>query len=380
MDKYVIKEFVKAHNGIYRLYFYVMSFIINVIKLFVRSDEKLILFVSYGGKHFSDSPKNIYEGMLRDERFKDYRFVWGFVSPENFNVEGAEKVKLDTIKYYVTALKARAWITNVMIERALKFTGKKTYYLCTNHGIPLKGLRNSKPTFTTLSSCLYDNILAQSEVDVQLQIRNFNIDRERIVMCGYPRNDKFSENPRQPQEKVRRFFGIPNSKKIILYAPTYRDWNNGIETSPLHVKKWENALNERFVLLYRAHPTVRVDLQESDFFKDASKYEDLDELLIATDLLVSDYSSLFFDYSITHKPMICWAYDYKKFSEYRELRVDLVNELYGGEITEDELIEKIVKSDFSKMIERTRIFQEKYVTVFGNATKKSLDLIYSRIH
>jgi len=379
MNKHAIKEFVKKHYGIYKVYFYVMSFVINVLKLFVKSDDKLILFVSYGGKQFSDSPKNIFEGMLHDNRFKGYKFVWGFVSPGDFTVKGAEKVKIDTVKYFITALKARVWVTNVIIERALHFTGKNSYYLCTNHGIPLKGVKGGSKTFTSLSSCLYDNILAQSEVDVELQLQHFNIDREKIMMLGYPRNDKFFEDPSEICRKVRNYFAVPENKQIILYAPTYRDWNNGLEKLPINIEKWERLLGDKYIFLYRAHPTVKVNLQESVFLRNASKYEDLDELLIGTDILISDYSSLFFDYSITHKPMICWAYDYEKFSEYRELKVDLVHEIYGGQITEDELIEIIVREDYSQMIEMTKLFQKKYVTVVGKATQKSLDLIYSRI-
>lgn len=381
MDKSTIKEFVKTHRSVYRLYFYLMSFVVNVIKIFVKTDEKLILFVSYGGKHFSDSPKNIFEGMLNDERFSGYRFVWGFVNPDDFIIEKADKIKLDTLDYYVTALKARVWITNVMIERALHFKGKNTYYLCTNHGIPLKGVKDNGGAFTSLNKkCQYDNILAQSEVDVQLQLKNFNIEREKILMLGYPRNDIFSDDSQVFDKKVRQYFNISDDKRIILYAPTYRDWNNGVESSPLNIKKWQRMLSGKFVLLYRAHPTVKANIEESVFYKDASKYEDLDELLMATDILISDYSSLFFDFSITHKPMICWAYDYNKFSEYRELRVDLIHEVYGGIISEDKIIEDIASGNYEKMIEMAIRFKEKYVTVSGNATLRSLNLIHSRIN
>lgn len=377
--KYWFKEFVKAHRWIYITYFYVMSFVVNFIKLFVTPDDRLILFVSYGGKHYSDSPKIIYEAMLHDDRFSGFKFVWGFVNPDDFIVDGAQKVKLDTLRYYYIALKARVWVTNVMIERALRFRGKNTYYLCTNHGIPLKGAKNNGTTFTSLTTCLYDNILAQSEIDVQFQQQTFNIDRDKILMLGYPRNDKFREDPKSSIEKVRKHFNLPNDKQIILYAPTYRDWNKGVEISPLHIEKWQEILGGQAVLLYRAHPTVKANIMESDFFKDASKYEDLDELLMATDLLISDYSSLFFDYSITHKPMICWAYDYEKFCEYRELRVDLIHEVFGGQITEDELIQFVAKGDYRQMVAMAKSFQEKYVTVSGIATQKTLDLIHSRI-
>lgn len=359
-----------------------MSFVVNVLKYFVRSDDKLVLFVSYGGKHYSDSPKIIFERMTRDPRFREYHYMWGFVSPEKFTIEGAEKVKIDSVKYLVTALKARVWITNVNIERAINFKGKNTFYLCTSHGMPLKGVKDDGKAFKGAYHCKYDYILAQSEFDIKLQQENFKVDSSKIALLGYPRNDKFFGDLSSEQMKVRNYYKVPNNKKIILYAPTYRDWNNGIEHLPINVEKWEKAIGDRYVLFFRAHPTSRFDNDkyESPFFIDTSQYEDLDELLMASDVLISDYSSLFFDFSLLHKPMICWAYDYDVFSKYRALRIDLINEVFGGMMPEDELLSIIDVGDFVKSIEMAVEFQKKYVTVYGSATQKALDLIFNNVN
>lgn len=380
--KYWLKEFVKAHKWIYVTYYYVMSFIINTIKIFVKPDDKLVLFVSYGGKHYSDSPKNIFEKMRSDTRFSSYHFVWAFVNPDDFDIDGADCIKIDTPIYYLTALKARIWITNVIIERALNFTGKNTFYLCTSHGIPLKSVAEGSKGFRGMASCLYDCCLAQSEFDKQLQSAEFGIPIHKIEMLGYPRNDKFSENQTQIIKLVRTHYNIDDGYKIILYAPTYRDWNNGMEKVALNVRKWESRLGKEYRLLYRAHPTVKVEIDDdkSDFFINATNYENLDELLISADILISDYSSMFFDYSIMHKPMICWAYDYDIFNKYRNLKVDLVHEIYGGEMSEEDLISYIEKGDFDKAIKMAVDFQKKYVTVYGGASQKVLDLINEKIH
>ena len=379
--KYWLKEFVKSHRWLYATYYYVMSFVINCIKVFVKPDDKLILFVSYGGKHYSDSPKNIFERMQSDIRFSSFHFVWAFVKPDDFEIEGTECIKIDTLKYFLTALKARVWITNVIIERALNFTGKNTFYLCTSHGIPLKSIAQSSTSFRGIARCLYDCCLAQSEFDRQLQSSEFGIPIDKIELLGYPRNDKFSGDHTEIIKRVRDYYGIRDNREIILYAPTYRDWNNGIERVALDINKWEKKLGGNFVLLYRAHPTVKVELdnKHKDFFINATSYEDLDDLLIAADILISDYSSMFFDYSIMHKPMICWAYDYDTFKKYRCLKVDLINEVYGGEISEDEVIDYIEKGDYSDSIKEAVEFQNKYVTVYGNATLNALDLIAKKV-
>lgn len=376
-----IKEFVKKHRLIYALYFYTMSLLVNVVRLFVRTDERMILFVSYGGKHYSDSPKNIFEYMLKDNRFKGYKFVWAFVEPNMYDIPGAEIIKIDTPMYYLTALKSRVWVTNVIIERALKFRGKNTLYLCTSHGIPLKRIKESGEAFRRLYHCLYDVILAQSEYDKKIQQEEFDLPSEKVVMTGYPRNDKFSGNISEITERVRSYYNIGKEKKVILYAPTYRDWNNGVETINIDIEKWRGHLSDNFVLLYRAHPTVVLDnkINNDGFFINATSYEDLDELLITADILVSDYSSMFFDYSILHRPMICWAYDYDQFAQCRDLQVNLLEEVFGGEITEDELILIIESGNYAEIVAKTISFQEKYVTVYGKASANATDLIYNRI-
>jgi len=378
---YTIKEFLKSHRTFYRCYYYVISSIIYVIRLFVKTDNHLILFVSYGGKHFADSPKNIFECMIEDDRFNGYHYVWAFIDPSKFDVPQARKINIDSFEYILVALKARVWITNVVIERALNFRGKKTFYLCTSHGIPLKGKKKEGNAFQPLSPFHYDVLLAQSECDARLQQVEFNIDPNKIKMLGYPRNDKFAGNSFTIGEKVRRYYNILQDKQIILYAPTYRDWNKGYEHINIDIEKWRDKLEDKYVLLFRAHPTVMLNhtIDEDHFFKNVTKYEDLDELLMAADVLISDYSSMFFDYSIMHKPMICWAYDYAEFCKYRYLRVDLINEVYGGEISEDNLIDILDKGDFTESIDMTRRFQEKYVTVYGNSSKAAVDLIYSKI-
>lgn len=378
---YKIKEYIKSRKIIYKIYFYVMSFLVNALKLFIKSDDHLILFVCYGGKHYSDSPKAIFEYLRADERFSNYKMTWAFVDPSSFNIEGANIVKIDTFKYFVTALKARVWITNVVVERALYFTGKNTFYLCTSHGIPLKGKKEDGRAFQVTYPCLYDVILAQSEFDKKIQQEEFKIGPERIRLLGYPRNDKYSKDLTVAINKVRSYFSIPRDKDIILYAPTFRDWNNGYEFFNLDVSRWEEQLSNNYVLLYRAHPCVKLDaiISDNEFFKNATNYEDLDELLLASDILISDYSSMFFDFSIMHKPMICWAYDYQEFCKYRQLRIDLIHEIYGGEIEENEVIRILKQKDFSRSIEMSIAFQEKYVTIYGDASKAAADLIASSI-
>jgi CDP-glycerol glycerophosphotransferase len=100
--------------------------------------------------------------------------------------------------------------------------------------------------------------------------------------------------------------------------------------------------------------------------------------MIASDLLISDYSSIFFDYSILEKPMFHFTYDYDRYNKERGLYFDIREQIDGSSI-EDELINKIKKLNKSKNIESVIKFRNKYVEVYGNATTSSLDIIYTKI-
>ena len=130
MKKYLF-YIVKYVRWIYSLYFYLGSFALKVLKLFVRPDDRLILFSSFGGRKFDDSPYVLFEAMKHDERFNDYKLVWAFHNPDQYDVNGGEKIKTDTPEYFITALRAKVWITNSSFERGLHFKNKKTFYFNT---------------------------------------------------------------------------------------------------------------------------------------------------------------------------------------------------------------------------------------------------------
>ena len=128
MFSFIIKK-IKSSHFIYSLYYYIGTFCVNVIKCFVRTDNKLILFVSYGGRLYEDSPRDIYEAMTKDRRFDDYRLVWGFIDPNKYEIGRGEKICINSWRYLTIAVKARAWVTNVNMKRGLGFTGKNTFSL-----------------------------------------------------------------------------------------------------------------------------------------------------------------------------------------------------------------------------------------------------------
>ena len=134
-----IVNLLKYNKVVYNIYYYLMSFCINILKFFIRADDKLILFNSFAGRKFDDSPKAIFEILKSDKRFINKRIVWAFHNPATFGrIEGADSIRTDSFSYFLTVLRARVWISNSSVERGLSFKKKGTFYLNTWHGTPLK--------------------------------------------------------------------------------------------------------------------------------------------------------------------------------------------------------------------------------------------------
>lgn len=377
-----IFSIVKRNKWIYDAYYYSVSFVVNIIRYFVKTDDHLILFVSYGGRYFNDSPKCIYEAMLEDERFKGYKLVWAFINPNFFNIS-SPKIKINSLTYFFTALKARCWITNVSIERGLNFKGKRTFYFFTTHtALPKKtGYDNH---LGPLSHCQFnfDFSCAQSEIEKKIHMSAYRLREEQILISGYPKNDILFNCSEDRRLKIRSELGLPPDKNVILYAPTFRDVYFGPMNCPVDFKKWESVLGSDFIVLFRAHPVVAnattID-SSTGFIFDVSSYPDNVDLMIASDILISDYSGIFFEYAVQKKPMFCYAYDYDEYIKTRELYFDIRQVLPGGMMSENELLTAIKSGLYQDFETQWKQFRKDYVSEFGHSTQMCIDKIFSNI-
>jgi len=378
---------IKNSRILYSIYYYLGSFFINLLKIFVIPNDKLILFISYGGKRYDDSPKAITEAILKDHRFNNYKLVWAFIDPNRHNINSRiEKVSVDSFSYYINAIKARVWITNVGVERALNLKGKNTLYINTWHGTPVKkvgkDLKDTLFTFTSKHESKYDYFCIQGEYEKKIYNRAFNIPEANLVLTGLPRNDVLINFDNITLNSIKRKLKLPIDKKIILYAPTFREFKNYQFKTPIDWEKWEHRLSDKYVVVLRVHHAVVgfMNINNMDeFIYNYSSYPDLNDLMIVSDLLISDYSSIFFDYSILGKPMLCYAYDYEEYSKKRGLYFDIRKEIPGGFLSEDELIDQIIKMDYESARISTEDFKNKYIDDYGEATKKVVDLVYRNL-
>lgn len=382
---------VKHTRLFYNIYFYIGSLLINIIKIFVKPNDKLIIFSSFSGKAFDDSPRAIYEGMLNDPRFDDYELAWDFRTPEKFEIKRGLKIKTDTLDYYIKLLKARLWITNVSMNRGLDFSGKHSFVFNTWHGSAIKRIgvdvKEGGGSFNSKSKQKRGNVmLAQGVYDVKTFSRAYEFQENEVLPMGLPRNDELVYNNKEDIiTSLKNKIGIPLNKKVIFYAPTYRDYikddnKNSIFDMPFHVDKWKEKIGEDYILLFRAHPDIAkvLNIEENKFVKDVSSYPHVNDLMLVSDLLLSDYSSIFFDYSILERPMLCFCYDYDEYSNKRGVYFDIRKELKCENLMEEDcLINEISKIDWEERKRITIAFKNKYIDSYGDATQKSLDYLYN---
>ena len=380
-------NFLKYNKVAYKVYYYIMSFCMNALKVFIRSDDKLILFNSFAGRKFDDSPKAIYEVMKVDPRFKDYKLVWAFHQPEKYDVP--EKIKTDGFRYFITALSARVWVTNSSVERGLNFKGKNTFYLNTWHGSPIKkmgaDISSDNQSFGSKGETHVDIMNTQSYFEADIFTKCFGIPRNHFIEVGLPRNDALSDYSEEERNALRKRLGLPIDKKIILYCPTFREYekdeNLGVVlVPPMNLDKWEKELREKYVLLFRAHYEVSkvMEVKENGFVRNVTDYPNLNDLMIVSDILISDYSSIFFDYSIMDKVMLHFTYDYDKYEEKRGMYFDIREYLPGAD-NEDDLISLLLKLDYPKEVDWTKSFRNKYMNFYGNAAQQTVNCIAEHI-
>ena len=384
MNKNKIMNIVKQSPALRKFYKACGGVFFRFIGLFVKTDDKLILINSFGGKKYDDSPKAIFEMMRQDPRFSDYRMVWAFHEPQRFKVDGAEVIKTDNMHYFITAMKARCWITNSGIGRGLKLKKKSTLYINTWHGTPLKLMGQDVPGEKKGVRYSFDLQCAQSEYEAKIFSRVFNIPYEKYLIRGLPRNDDLANADSAQATEMKNKLGLPHDKRILLYAPTFREYeidehHNFVIRPPIDFDKWRKELGEDCVILLRLHYEVKKMLSsaiDGKFVIDVSDYPNLSDLMIASDALITDYSSVMFDYSILDRPIFIFAYDYKTYEEKRGMYFDVREELTGGEINEDELISLLKEFNVEENIKMVRSFRSKYVTEYGHATEATVDAIY----
>lgn len=378
-------------------YFPAMKRFFKVAKRLPIANDTIV-FESGLGKQYSDSPRAIYEELVRrqDPRTK----IWVY----NRTLPTADKntviVKRLSPEYFWYLARAKYWVNNQNFPFYITRRNDGVY-LQTWHGTPLKKMQHDLESIegrdagyldrVTQASQQWSYLVSPSPYATEAFSTAFRHNAE-IVEEGYPRNDILSSPDRhQIAESVRQKLDLPAGKKVLLYAPTFRDDQNisgnkfGFEL-PFDVEEFAAQHGDSYVLLLRMHVVVRnrLSIPEhlSGIVRDVSSHDDINELYLVSDALITDYSSVFFDYSILHRPILFYAYDLENYRDnLRGFYLDYEHELPGPIIaSEDELWETI--SSLSQKSPELSASSAEFATKFapkddGHAAERVVDRVFA---
>jgi CDP-glycerol glycerophosphotransferase len=290
-----------------------------------------VLFISWKGKACSDNPRGIADELRRRGDTREHIWAvndWSIPVPD-----GSTPVLAGTEDYYEAVARSRYLITNDDMQPWYQKRNGQIY-VQTWHGTPLKriGFDVSQPQFISGTRYLdhlaedvakWDLLLSPNPFSTPIMRRAFRYEGE-ICESGYPRNDALcSGDTARVADLVRARLGIPAGKRVIMYAPTWRDnqyYASGRYRFDFRLdleQAWER-LGEDYVILLRGHHHMADDVPvgtRPGFVLNVTAYPDISELFLVTDALITDYSSVMFDFAPTGRPILFYTYDLEQYRD-----------------------------------------------------------------
>lgn len=380
-------DYLLKHNYVVnRIFNWTASSVLKVLGWFIPTDEKMVVFSGHTRK-YNDSPRALYEYLLaHPEKYGQYKCVWSLEDPDNVDIPGDNtiKVKSDTLQYFKYTLKAKYWITCVNIERGLHYKKRCCRYLNTWHGTPFKHIGNDAGGRKDYDFSNVDLFCYASNYEKEIYKRAFKVREEAMIPTGLPRNDVLYKVTPKEIDELKERLRLPSDKMIILYAPTWRDsTDNGKSCAikpPVNAKKWEDALKDNYVVLFRMHAYTNklLGMEFNEILRDYSTYPNVNDLFKVADILISDYSASMADYSILERPVLCFTYDYEEYKDERGLYVDYRKDMPSGILrTEDDVLNYIKSMNYDAECIKTRtMIKEKLIHIGGRATEICLEKLF----
>lgn len=303
----------------------------------IEIEDKKIFFEAYMGM-YACSPKEIYLYMKSLPEFADYTFVWSRSlnmdidsQVELANDERTIIVNYGSQDYFDQLAAAKIIFTNQRLHK--KFERKEGQYIVQSwHGTPFKkdatsievsshNVSNERRYEVNSHDVKnYNYFLVQNEFSAIELAKTFMLDdfpEVKLLKTGYPRNQRLVQQVTTEEiDNLKSKYNIPKDKKVMLYVPTWRDHhkkNKAGINDIFDFDLWQEQLSDEWVVLFRGHyfHSKSVDLEKYEgFIYDTSNFNDINDFYLIADLLVTDYSSAFFDYLNLQRPIIFYMPDF----------------------------------------------------------------------
>lgn len=341
-----------------------------------------VIIFECGRNKVDDNPLAIYEYMKKNNLDKNYKLVF-------LVKKGTDVSSLDSkdVYYYRTFSELYYKATAKYLIRSQSIGGiikkrKGQIVIYADHGIfGLKksgyDVTNAKDRPPAPMTYGWDYFISASSYNSKL-LRSSTGYRGKILNLGLARTDKLVNIDPKKVEKIKRDLGLLNNKKkVILYAPTFRDNKDNVDDSKINCL----ASLTDYKVIITCHPLAKKGWDKYDLdsnFINAIDYE-INDLLLVTDLLITDYSSVIFDFLLLNKPMVFYPYDYDEYVTIRNgFYLDYKKDLPGPIAYNDKELIKILndKNLINSYEEKRKKFSKKYIELCdGNVCKRIVDMI-----
>ncbi|MGG4167730.1 CDP-glycerol glycerophosphotransferase family protein [Rossellomorea vietnamensis] len=302
--------------------------IIHLFNLLPIKNNKIFLF-SYYGAQYGDNPKYISEYIKEHDHQSTYDIVWAFTDLDSTkHITNIRKVKMMSLRYFYELCTSKIIITNFRTTDYF-IKRRNQYYVQTWHSsLRLKQIEKDAETalpphyveMAKRDSQKCDLLLSGCRYSTEIFKRAFWYEGE-IFESGIPRNDVLLRNNQDKVKTIKHQYNLSVDTKVLLYAPTFRK-DHSLEVYDLEYDSLIKAAKKKFggdwVVLVKLHPHLLSKsnqiVQQKNVI-DVTSYNDIQELLLISDVLISDYSSLMFDYSLTNRPCFLYVPDVKQYLE-----------------------------------------------------------------
>ena len=349
----LIKRLIKIIKGLSSIRMPLIWLYINsthiigcIIRFLYGIDKNKVVFIANVGKLYSCNPLYISEALHRINQ--NIKIIWIFNNPDDKRdilPDYVIPVKNNSLRAFYELSTAKCWVDNCLKKF---YKADKQLYIQTWHGdrgFKAGGILNpnyynrNKPIETRQIDCFISGSVHFS--DFVKKAYSFN---GKILKYGCPRNDILIENNKNIINNIRKRLGVSN-EKILLYAPTYRrgSFVKGSQNSDIDfdkiLEKLKIQTNSEWILLFRAHPNLTgLNLEKcKSKHIDVTMYENMNELLLISDLLITDYSSCAGDFALTGKPIILYQPDTSNYKKEQGFTKNFTESPYYIAFTKKEL-------------------------------------------
>lgn len=363
---FYIKEILKR--------FLILEF--KIFSIFPLKNKKIVFCESTNSK-FTGNCRSINENIKLENYYfylvelnkkENYKFI------KNYNFYNLKSIyHLATAKYWFADTGFLSFLPKRKNQKNIQlWHGAGAFKKFGFSELNSKGIRYKKNQYKSI-----DLLTVSSDKVIDIYQEAFGIEKNKIKNLGIPRADIFFKEDEKLKIKEKFFNEYPElkNKKIIMYAPTFRDNDKGNFKLKLDIKLMKEKLEKLgYILLLRLHPSIKKDDISVDniFSYDFSKYEQVSDLLIVSDILISDYSSIIFEFSIMKKPILFYSYDVEEYIKDRGFYYNYY-EFIPNKInyTTEEVINSIINKEWD--LERIEKFARYFFNPFdGNSTERVL--------